>query len=230
MTSVDLAYQTSPTGAWLSIAGGVAAASGSYAWTVPATATTQARVRITQTGNASLSDVSAGDFAIVSGTPSPPQDITAQGTPIALITAPRGGGNRSLDIIRDGVFPAVGSTNDAQQYDTYTGDTTRSFDWIGHQFAASQTFTGLTFQEGKHFFDGGWFTTFQVQVRTGGVWTDVVGLVSTPAYAGGDGVNYEQHALQFTPTTGDAIRIAGTPGGSARFVSVGELRVMASPP
>ena len=230
MTSVDLAYQTSPTGAWLSIAGGVAAASGSYAWTVPATATTQARVRITQTGNASLSDVSAGDVTIVSGTPPPAQDITAQGTPIALITAPLGGGNRSLEVIRDGVFPAVGSTNSDQQYDTYTGDPTRSFDWIGYQFAASQTFTGLTFQEGKQFSDGGWFTALRVQVRTGGVWTDVAGLVSTPAYAGANGITYEQFALQFTPTTGDAIRIAGTPGGAARFVSVGELRVLVGAP
>ena len=226
MTSVDLAYRTSPTGAWVPIAGGVSAGSGSYAWTVPATATTQARVRIAQTGNSSVSDISAGDFAILSGA----QDITAHGTPIALITAPSGGGNWSLDVIRDGVFPAVGTTNSAQQYDTYTGDPTRSFDWIGYQFGASQTFTGLTLQEGKQFSNGGWFTALRVQVRSGGMWTDVGGLVSTPAYAGANGITYEQFALQFTPTTGDAIRIAGTPGGAARFISVGELRVLASAP
>ena len=51
---------------------------------------------------------------------SPAQDITAQGTPIALITAPQGGGSWSLGVIRDGVFPAVGSTNSGQQVPTPT--------------------------------------------------------------------------------------------------------------
>jgi len=36
--------------------------------------------------------------------------------------------------------------------------------------------------------------------------------------------------LAFPPDTGDAIRIIGSPGGSARFISVAELRVIASTP
>ena len=230
IASVDLAYRTSSAGAWLPIAGGVAASGGSYLWTVPATVTAQAQVQITETGNPSLSDLSDAAFAITTAGGIEPDDVTAQGTPIALITHPRGVGNRNLEVIRDGVFPPVGSTNARQHYDTETGDLTRSFDWIGYQFAAPQTFTGLTFQEGHEFVSGGWFDALQVQVRVGGVWTDVVGLVSTPSYTGANGISYEQFALQFTPATGDAIRVAGTPGGAARFISVGELRVLASTP
>ena len=153
-------------------------------------------------------------------------DVTVQGTPIALITSPAGGGNHNLDVIRDGVFPAVGSANSLEQYDTYTGDPSRSFDWIGYQFPAPRNLSGLIFQEGRQFFDGGWFTSLGVQVRTGGVWTNVPGMVSTPAYAGPNGVNYDQYALTFPSVTGDGIRIAGTPGGGAKFISVGELRVL----
>ena len=49
---------------------------------------------------------------------------------------------------------------------------------------------------------------------------------STPAYPGtNNGVNYETYTLDFPATTGDAIRIAGPPGGSNVFISVGELEV-----
>ncbi len=157
---------------------------------------------------------------------STPEDITLDATPIAMITAPTGGGSQNLNVIRDGVFPAAGSGDSTQQYDTYSGDPTRSFDWVGHEFGSSHTFVGLTFQEGIEFSNGGWFASLSVQVRSGGVWTDVVGLASSPSYPGRNGVSYEKYALSFEPTTGDAIRIAGLPGGAQRFVSVGELHAI----
>ena len=92
----------------------------------------------------------------------------------------------------------------------------------------------MVFQEGKHFADGGWFTTLTVQVRQAGTWVNVSNLSITPAYPGvNNGVNFETYTLQFTPISGDAIRIYGDPGGSADFISVGELEVYAdttSPP
>ena len=89
------------------------------------------------------------------------QDITIQGTPAALVTTPTGTGNHSLEVIRDGDTPPVGSTNPAQEYDTYDG-TVRTFDWIGYQYSGTHRFSHLMFQEGMHFADGGWFTVLQV--------------------------------------------------------------------
>jgi hypothetical protein len=155
-------------------------------------------------------------------------DITASGTAIALVTAPKGGGNKSLGVIKDGVFPPVGSTDSSQQYDTYTG-TSRTEDWIGYQFTAAQPFTQVVFQEGKQFADGGWFTNIKIQVRQSGTWVNVSGVTVTPAYAGANGVNYETFTFNFPATTGDAIRIDGAPGGGATFISVGELRVSRTP-
>ena len=54
----------------------------------------------------------------------------------------------------------------------------------------------------------------------------VTGLASTPAYPFIDnGLSYEAFLLAFEPISGDGIRIIGAPGGSADFISVGELRV-----
>jgi hypothetical protein len=155
-------------------------------------------------------------------------DITANATIIALVTHPAGSGSRNLEVIRDGVFPAVGSGASSQQYDTYTG-TTRAEDWIGYQFASPQTFGSVVFQDGIQFHDGGWFVTLNLQVRQSGTWVNVPGVVATPAYKGNDRVNFETYKFTFPSITGDAIRIDGQPGGSATFISVGELRVFAGP-
>ena len=156
------------------------------------------------------------------------QDITAQGIPVALITTPTGEGNHDIEVMRDGVTPPVGSTDVLQQYDTFTGGAARAFDWIGFQFATARSFAGITYQEGLDNQWGGCFVTLQVQVRTGGVWTDVQNLVSNPPYAGTNLVNYETYELSFNQVSGDAIRIAGVPTGSAHYVGVGELRIFES--
>ena len=166
------------------------------------------------------------DSCFISAPPTNAPDITMLGSPIAAVTNPTGRGNRSIAVIQDGVTPPPGSTDSSLQYDTYTGNRFRLTDWIGYSFPGSQTFSGLIFEEGIHFSDGGWFTSLNVQVRVQGVWTNVKNLSITPAYAGRTGQNFGTYALAFETIGGDAIRIVGPPGGIARFISVAELRVL----
>jgi hypothetical protein len=127
--------------------------------------------------------------------------------------------------MRDGNLPPVGSTNVLDQYDTYDGVATRTFEWIGYQFSNSRTFTHLLYQEGLDNQFGGCFETLRVQVLNGGQWQDVQGLVSDPPYPGSNLVNFESFDLQFTPVSGRGIRLAGPPTGSDNYIGVAELRV-----
>ena len=148
------------------------------------------------------------------------------GTIIARVNTPTGGGSKNLGIIRDGVKPAVGNTSSLLQYDTYDGANTAPVDWIGYQFSSPQTFNKVVFQEGKHFANGGWFSTLTVQVLQAGTWINVTNLSITPVYPNvNNNVSYETYTLQFASISGDAIRIIGNPGGSTDFISVGELEV-----
>ena len=54
-------------------------------------------------------------------------------------------------LLQDGVVPAPGSQNDAQQYDTYTGDGGVEAQSIGYSFDSMQMLTKLTYTEGMHF-------------------------------------------------------------------------------
>ena len=173
-----------------------------------------------------------GTSAAQSFTINPSQDLSAAGgaSIIARVTAPLGGGSRNIEIIRDGVMPPVGNNTSSLQYDTWDGENTAPDDWIGYAYAATQTFNRVVFQEGRHFSNGGWFNSLTVQVRQGGTWVNVPGLSTTPTYPGvNDGISYQTYTLRFTPVSGDAIRIFGQPGGSASFISVGELRVHGTP-
>jgi len=162
------------------------------------------------------------------------RDITASGTIVARVFSlnppgPTGGGNHDPQIIRDGDTPPLGNDDSARQFDTFHGGDQGTDDWIGYTFPTSQRFTGLVFQEGKHFFDGGWFNSIRLEYRTGGVWLTVPGFTSSPLYSGNNGLNFETFRYSFPPVTGDGLRIRGVPGGSARFISIGELRVLAEP-
>jgi hypothetical protein len=156
------------------------------------------------------------------------EDLSQEGTPLALIAVPTGSGSKDIEVLRDGVTPSAGSANANLQYDTYTGGSPRALDWVGYTFPASQTLARLVFQEGMNYANGGWFDSVGIQVRNGGVWRPVTGLSSTPAYPGGNGISYETFEFSFTPATGDAIRLVGAPGGSAHFISAAELRVFTS--
>jgi hypothetical protein len=150
--------------------------------------------------------------------------VTAQGSIIARVPSPLGSGG-PLSLIRDGDRPAVGTSASTRQYDSWDGANAASEDWVGYTFSSAQTFTRVVFQEGMQFFDGGWFNSLTVQVRQGGQWVGVQSLVTTPAYARNNGVGFETYTLTFSPIQGDGIRIYGAPGGSAAFISVGELDV-----
>ncbi len=155
------------------------------------------------------------------------RDVTAAATAIvAAVPEPKGGGNHDLEVIRDGKFPAVGSDDSEEQYDSWHSEEPASSDFIGYTFAAPQTFGQLVFQEGRHFWDGGWWDDVQVEVRQGGVWKAVAGQEVKPSYAGNNDVSYETYTFDFQPIEGDGIRIFGKPGGVAGFISVGELRVL----
>ena len=163
----------------------------------------------------------------VSTAPGP--DLTPSATIISLITSPLGESSYDLEVIRDGVFPAVGSTDPKKEYDTYNRTTGRTEDWIGYQFSSSQTFGSVVFEDGMQFWDGGWFTSLRLQVLQGGSWVTVPSVTVTPAYAGNDKINFETYTFTFPAITGTGIRIDGAPGGSSSFISVGELRVYGPP-
>ncbi len=152
--------------------------------------------------------------------------LTPLGTPFARIPASQGLGG-ALSVIRDGDKPPVGSgeAEAARQYDSYAPATFASQDWVGYTFPTSHTFDRVVFQEGLHFWDGGWFASLAVQVRQNGQWVNVSGLAIVPAYAGNDGMSFETYTLTFTPIQGDGIRLFGAPGGASKFISVGELEV-----
>lgn len=164
----------------------------------------------------------------------PLEDVSAQGAIVGRIFEltppfPLGGGNPDPEIIRDGDRPAPGSQDGWRQFDTFHGGDQGSLDWIGYALPAPRLVKRVVFQEGMHFVDGGWFDTLTVQVGDGSSWSDVSGLTITPLYEGDDGVSFETYQLDFTPVSATHIRLAGDPGGSASFISVGELRVFAEP-
>ena len=120
------------------------------------------------------------------------------GTIIASIPFPLGGGNHDLEVIRDGDKPPVGNADSSRQYDTWDGIDPATEDWIGYSYASPYTFNRVVFQEGREFFDGGWFDLLTVQVRQGGVWNEVSSLVITPSYPGANGQSYETFEMTFT--------------------------------
>ncbi len=69
VSNVKLEYSTNNGSSWTVIASSVAASTGSYTWAVPNTATTQARVRISDAQNGTPADTSDGVFTITSSSP-----------------------------------------------------------------------------------------------------------------------------------------------------------------
>ncbi len=182
---------------------------------------------------------SFGDFTPPSRIPNPvhvypSEDITQQGSIIARVfeldpPGSQGSGNHDPEVLRDGDYPPTGSPSSTRQFDTFHNGEQGNTDWIGYEFSQVHTFRALVLQEGLHLSNGGWFDAMRVQVRQSGVWWDAGGMVSRPVYPGNNGVSYEMFELSFAPLAGDAIRLVANPGGSANFISAGELRVIAVP-
>jgi endonuclease/exonuclease/phosphatase family metal-dependent hydrolase len=64
VTSVKLEYSVNGGSTWSTLTASTAASAGSYAWTVPASASTTARVRVSDAADASVTDTSDGAFSI----------------------------------------------------------------------------------------------------------------------------------------------------------------------
>lgn len=79
LTSVALSYKTSPTSSWVGIAQNVPASQGTYAWVVPNTPTTEARVRILDESAGIVVDSSDGFFTILG-----PNAVPEGGIPTAF--------------------------------------------------------------------------------------------------------------------------------------------------
>ncbi|MFN0244255.1 MAG: PKD domain-containing protein [Planctomycetota bacterium] len=165
-------------------------------------------------------------------------DISGTATPIARVfeLAPpgplAGRGNLDIEVIRDRRTPPVGAESMQKQFASYHAGAQLADDWIGYELSPTPEFrfVGLTFQEGRHFADGGWFEDARVEVRENGIWSTIEDALWTPGYPFGeasqpyfDGVYFQTYRIRFDPVYGDAIRIRGKPGGSARFVTCAEL-------
>lgn len=160
----------------------------------------------------------------------PVLDITSQGTFTARVFSlnpphPIGGGSWDPEVMRDGDFPPPGNDDSSRQFDTYHGGDQGTNDWVGYTFSSPREMARVVFQEGKHFDDGGWWDNLVVQVLNGAAWTNLAGVTIDPPYAGNNGISYETYEFTFAPLVANGIRIRGNPGGSANFISVGELRV-----
>lgn len=159
------------------------------------------------------------------------ENIAAKGTIIAAVTEAWGQGTKDLEILRDGIKETVGSSSNAQNYDTWRSDQGVAEQYYGYTFGGTKTFHKVVFQEGRHFSDGGWFKdgTLRVQIKQGDEWIDVPAAV-TPVYPVGDtlddfGQSFETYTFTFNEVTGSGIRIYGLAGGSSSFTSIAELEV-----
>jgi len=149
--------------------------------------------------------------------------------PIVGQPAPLGGGSRDIGLVKDGIVAG-------QNYDTYDGNTPNpgtlpgeeTFEFFGYLFDRPVEIHSLTYYIGGIFGDGGWWTTLGVQTTKDGVtWQDASGVVCGPVYDTSDtsaGKSwYEKFILSIIPDTVVGVRVAGTAGGSAHFVSIAEL-------
>ena len=155
-------------------------------------------------------------------------DVTAEGAVLASVLAPLAGrGSTDPEVVRDGVTPTAGADRPDRQFATFTGARDRDTDWVGLSTPGTHRFSSVVFQEGLHQADGGWFeTTPRVQVRRDGTWRDATNVTVSPEYRADDGRGFDTYRFQFAPAPGDAVRLVGPPGGSAGYVSVGELRAL----
>ena len=180
----------------------------------------------------------------------PTADLSGQGTVVSKLDelvppVPMGLGSQDPNVIRDGVIPPVGSTDPAMQFDTSHVDLASGLpdkgplDWVGYTFAGAHELRELVFTEGIRWPAqvGGWFVLPDVEVRDAGTgaWTPATNVAFRPNYPLPSdpllgGLSFQRFHITFDPVQGDGVRLIGQPGGSGQFVSVGELRALATGP
>lgn len=149
--------------------------------------------------------------------------------PICTVTLPTGGGSKNMSTMYDGVIPYITDSSSALQYDTYDGGKARSSVYAGLQFDKTYTLERVDFTEGLHFHDGGWFVGRpQVEVLVDGKWQEAQTTISVPYPTGTAqsdfGNPFETYVFTFKkPTACQGVRLVGKPGGTAHFISVGEI-------
>lgn len=158
----------------------------------------------------------------------PLAQISSQAT--RIVTHADADAGPDAERIRDGKRPALTSTDEAAQYSTRGMVSAGGKTSVGYEFDRSHTYARIVFQEGLNTADGGHFETLGVEVRRNGTWIGVAGLRTRPTYAGANGIPWETFTLDFEPTTGEAIRLVGAPGGTAGFIAVAELEIWAGVP
>jgi glucose/arabinose dehydrogenase/PKD repeat protein len=155
-------------------------------------------------------------------------------------SVPPGAGNPDVEVVRDGVRPEVtaGAGDPLVQFDTFHATQGGTAGWVGYSLTLLPSdefrWVELSFQEGLHAADGGWFESLDVEVFREGVWQSVAFLDIEPPYPfdqagtpGFDGVHFETYRLSFDPIDGTAIRLVGETGGTAEYASIAELRALA---
>lgn len=174
--------------------------------------------------NVTITDVAEKDESLI-GTY---RNIAPNMVPVCSVTAPTGTGNKNIYIINNG---AAGVSLDTQ-YDTYNGYLNTHKDYVGYLFTTECEVDTVVFTEGMNFDNGGWFANgdITVQALINGTWTDVKTKTS-PKYPVGNakedfGEDFEEYTFTFDSITCDGIRVIGTAGGAAGFISVSELAVM----
>jgi hypothetical protein len=172
----------------------------------------------------------------------PSEDITASGTIVGKVfeLTPPGTtafiSNPDPEVMRDGDYPPEGSANEQRQYDTIhtSGGVPdkNGICWMGYAYPTEHTFLGMLYEEGMTYGGGGWFETWSIDVRQNGRWAPVAGAIADPPYPPVDGTpHFQTFEFRIPPTTGDAIRIYGEPGGVSPldFITIAELRAIAAP-
>ena len=103
----------------------------------------------------------------------------------------------------------------------------KNLDRWGYIWPVQYNMNRVVYTTGNSFSDGGWFSeSLTVQVRNNFEWTDVTGLVSSPAYPyDSSAVPTQTYTFTFDAAAGDGVQIIGVPGGTSSFTSIGELEV-----
>lgn len=147
---------------------------------------------------------------------------------------PAGAGCKDIELIRDGKSAAVGSGGNygTEQYDTFTGRSDDHEEYYGYVFRGAVEVLSVTFTEGCHFDNGGWFKdgSLRLELLIDGKWVEAEATMS-PKYPNGDsqsafGSNYQSYRFALSGATKcNGIRVIGMAGGSAHFTSISELAV-----
>jgi len=109
VNNVKIEYTTDNGTSWTTIISSYPASAGSYSWTVPNTPSTQCKVRISESGNPSLYDMSDNVFTISTSSQS------------ILVTNPNGGETWQVGSVQNITWTSSGITNVKIEYTTDNG-------------------------------------------------------------------------------------------------------------